>query len=398
MVRTVNPFVGSRAARAATGSVGVVGAAIAAGLVAERRAIRRRRNRPDAAAAAPELRPIGGRVTTVIAADGVPLHVEETGPPDAPLTLVFVHGFCVSAESWVLQQRALSDLGRMVFFDQRAHGRSGPSEVGNCTIDMLIDDLYRVIRERVPGGPIILVGHSMGGMAVLGLAGAHPELFDDQIIGVALLSTSASELAQVVLGLPALATAVVRRVLPGIAVGMRHTSSVLERVRGRGSDMSWEVTRRIGFGATDLPPTVITFLETMVSDTSVAVIAAFLPTLLDNDRMVAAARLAAIPTVLAVGDADLITPVAHSRAIAEILPDAELVVEQDAGHAIMLERPEAVNAAIRGLVQRSLAEVSLPLPRSRVGRPPAPVGAAADGAPPAERAAVADRDAGGTVV
>ncbi|EIV94093.1 alpha/beta fold hydrolase [Frankia sp. QA3] len=395
MVRTVGPFAGSRAARAATGSVGVVGAAVAAGLVAERRAIRRRRNRPDAPPQ-PGLGPIGGRVATVIAADGVPLYVEETGPKDAPLTLVFVHGFCVSAECWVLQHRALSDLGRMVFFDQRAHGRSGPSEVGNCTIDVLADDLYRVIRERAPGGPIILIGHSMGGMAVLGLADAHPELFDDQIIGVALLSTSASELAQVTLGLPALATAVVRRVLPGIAVGMRRTSGLLERVRGRGSDMSWEVTRRIGFGATDLPPSVVTFLETMVSDTSVAVIAAFLPTLLDNDRLAAAARLVGIPTVLVVGDADLITPVTHSRTIAEILPEAELVVEEDAGHAIMLERPEVVNAAIRRLVQRSLAEVPLPLPRSRAGLPPASVGAAADGAPPAERAAVADRDAGGT--
>jgi pimeloyl-ACP methyl ester carboxylesterase len=395
MVRTVGPFAGSRAARAATGSVGVFGAAVAAGLVAQRRAIHRRRNRSDAPPE-PELRPIGGRVATVLAADGVPLHVEETGPPDAPLTLVFVHGFCVSAECWTLQHRALGDLGRMVFFDQRAHGRSGPSEVGNCTIDVLADDLYRVIRERVPGGPIILVGHSMGGMALLGLAAAHPELFDDQIIGVALLSTSASELAQVTLGLPALATAVVRRVLPGIAVGMRHTSSLLERVRGRGSDMSWEVTRRIGFGATDLPPAVVTFLETMVSDTSVAVIAAFLPTLLDNDRLDAAARLVGIPTVLVVGDADLITPVAHSRTIAEILPDAELVVEEDAGHAIMLERPEAVNAAIRRLVQRALAEVSLPLPRSRAGLPPAAVGAAVDGAPSAERTAVADRDTGGT--
>ncbi|SNQ49159.1 putative hydrolase or acyltransferase of alpha/beta superfamily [Frankia canadensis] len=359
MVRAVGAIVGSRAGRAVTGSVGVVGAALAAGLVAERRAIRRRRDQPDVAPAA-RVGPIGGRPTTVIAADGVPLFVEETGPADAPLTFVFVHGFCVRSDCWVLQRRELADLGRMVFFDQRAHGRSGPSEAGRCTIDVLADDLYRVLCERVPSGPVILVGHSMGGMSVLGLADAHPELFGDRIIGVGLLSTSASELARAALGVPALFTGAVRRVLPGVAVGMRHASGALERLRGGGSDLSWEITRRIGFGATELPPSIITFLEAMVSDTPVEVIGAFLPTLLDNDRLAAAGRLAATPTLIVVGDADLITPVGHSRAIAAALPDAELVVEPGAGHSIMLERPEAVNAALRRLVARALAVHDLP--------------------------------------
>ncbi|CAO5175251.1 putative hydrolase or acyltransferase of alpha/beta superfamily [Frankia sp. AiPs1] len=363
MGRSVGAVAGSRAARAMAGSLGVFGAAAVAGLVAERRAIHRRRTRADGVEPI-ALGPIGGRVTTVIAGDGVPLHVEETGPVDAPLTLLFVHGFCVRADSWVLQQRDLADLGRMVFFDQRAHGRSGPSAAGNCTIDVLADDLYRVIRERVPDGPIVLIGHSMGGMAVLGLAEVHPELFADRIIGVALLSTSASELARAALGPAALLTGVVRRVVPGVSVGMRRTSGILEHLRGRGSDLSWEVTRRIAFGATDLPPAVVTFLENMVSDTPVEVIAAFLPALLDVDRLAAVDRLTATPTVIVVGDVDLMTPVGHSRAIAAALPEAELVVEADAGHAIMLERPAVVNEAIRRLVGRALAEVALPRPRT----------------------------------
>ncbi|MCK9898401.1 alpha/beta fold hydrolase [Frankia sp. AgB32] len=366
MAKSVGAMAGSRAVRAVTGSVGVAGAALAVGMLAERRAIRRRRGAADAAAPGP-LGPIGGRVSTVIAADGVPLHVEETGPADASLTLVFVHGFCVRAENWILQQRDLADLGRMVFFDLRAHGRSGPSAAGNCTIDMLADDLDRVIRERVPDGPIVLVGHSMGGMAILGLADAHPDLFGERVIGVALLSTSASELARATLGVPALLSAVVRRVVPGVAVGMRHASGVLERVRGRGSDASWEVTRRIAFGGTDVPPSIVSFLETLVSDTPVDVIAAFLPTLLDNNRLDAVGHLATTPTVIVVGDADVMTPVGHSRVIAAALPEAELVVEEGAGHAIMLERPDVVNAAIRRLVGRAVAEVPLPRPRSEAG-------------------------------
>ncbi|CAO5231627.1 alpha/beta fold hydrolase [Frankia sp. AgKG'84/4] len=387
MAKSVGAMAGSRAVRTVTGSVGAVGAAIAAGVLAERRAIRRRRGVPDAAAPGP-LGPIVGRSGTVIAADGVPLHVEETGPADAPLTLVFVHGFCVRLDSWILQQRELADLGRMVFLDLRAHGRSGPSAAGNCTIDMLADDLHRVIRERVPDGPIILVGHSMGGMAILGLADAQPDLFGDRVIGVALLATSASELARATGGVPALLATTVRQVMPGVGFAMRHGRAPLEWIRRRGGEISWEVTRRIAFGGTDAPPSIVTFLDSLVSDTSVEVIAAFLPALLDNNRLDAIGRLASTPTVIVVGDVDVITPVGHSRVIAAALPDAEFVVEEGAGHAIMLERPDVVNAAIRRLVGRALAEVPLPRPRSEAGFP-----TSRDGGQPAGRMEDADGSA-----
>lgn len=375
VARATGSAVGSRAARRG-GTVGLVGAAIAAGLIAERRAVRRHRAVPDL----PErerVGPIGGRADMVVAvADGVPLYVEETvqDPPPRPgagsaaPTLVFVHGFCVNSDSWVFQYRALRDLGPMVFYDQRAHGRSGPSEAANCTIDQLAADLYQVLTERVPEGPIVLIGHSMGGMTILALAGEHPELFGDRVIGVALISTSAGDLPRVTFGLPALITGGVRRVLPGLAIGMRSAPSLFERARRRGSDFSWEITRRIGFGSTDVPPSVVSFLETMVGDTPISVMASFMSTLLDHDKLDAAVNLRGSPTILLVGDGDLMTPLAHSLTLAELLPDAELRVEEGAGHAVMLERPAAVNAAIRDLVERVRPPRRAPL------RAPDPVG------------------------
>jgi pimeloyl-ACP methyl ester carboxylesterase len=342
----------SKAARRA-GPVGLVGAAIVAGLIAERRSVQRGRSLPDVPLQE-RVGPVRGRSTTVITSDGVPLHVEEAGPDDAPLTLVFVHGFCVTADSWFFQHRDLADLGRTVFYDQRAHGRSGPSDVAGCTIGQLADDLYRVLAERVPTGPVVLIGHSMGGMTVLGLADAHPELFGDRIVAVGLLSTSAGDLARVTFGLPASLTVAVRRMLPGLAVGMRHAPPLLERARRRGSDLSWTITHRLGFGSTDVPPSVVSFLEKMVADTPLPVVVAFLPTLLDHDKLAAANVLRGVPTLLLVGDADVMTPLAHSRTLAEVLPEAELVVEEGAGHALILERPEAVNARIRELVERAL--------------------------------------------
>ncbi|MBX6390102.1 MAG: alpha/beta hydrolase, partial [Frankia sp.] len=355
---------GSKAARATGGGLGLVSAVVAAGLLAERRATRRARARQDVPE---ELRPgpVTGQPVTVLASDGVPLHVIESGAGTPGPTLVFVHGFCVTADSWCFQQRALADLGPMVFYDQRAHGRSGPSEVARCTIDQLADDLYAVLAARVPTGPVVLVGHSMGGMTILGLAERHPELFDERVVGVALLSTSAGDLARVTFGLPAGVTAAVRRVLPKLAVGMRLTPPLLERARRRGSDLAYSITRRVGFGNTDIPPSVVTFLEGMIASTPIPVIASFLPTLLEHDKLAAASVLRNVPTVLMVGTHDLMTPLPHSRTLAEALPEAELVVEEGAGHGLPLERPDAVNDAIRALARRAH-------PASRARRIPPP--------------------------
>ncbi len=297
--------------------------------------------------------PSSPRVTTVIASDGVPLHVTENGPPDAALTLVFVHGFCMTADAWSAPRQNLADLGRTVCYDQRAHGRSGPSDAGHCTLAQLADDLLRVLDDRVPTGPIALVGHSMGGMTILGLAETHPELFGDRIVAVALLSTSAGGLARSLLGLPALVATAARRALPGVAAAMRHSPSVLERSRWRGSRLSRALTRRLGFGTTRVPDDVVDRLEKMIADTPMPVVGAFLRTLLDHDRLAAAGVLRDVPTLLLVGDADLMTPLEHSQALAEAVPAAELSVEAGAGHAVILERPNAVSARIRELIDRA---------------------------------------------
>ncbi|WP_261574425.1 alpha/beta fold hydrolase [Frankia gtarii] len=269
------------------------------------------------------------------------------------MTLVFVHGFCMTADAWHFQRQDLADLGRTVSYDQRAHGRSGPSDVEHCTIAQLADDLHRVLDDRAPTGPVVLIGHSMGGMTVLGLAETHPELFGDRIIAVALLSTSAGELTRLAFGLPAGITAAARRVLPGVAVGMQHAPSLLERIRWRGSSVSRALTRRVGFGSTRVPEPVVHSLEEMIASTPIPVVGAFLPTLLDHDRLAAAGALRDIPTLLLVGDADVMTPLEHSRTLAKALPQAELWVEKGAGHAVILERPHQVSARIRELVARA---------------------------------------------
>ncbi len=113
----------------------------------------------------------GDRSYMVTTPDGVPLAVREVGPEDAPLTVVFAHGFCLRMGAFHFQRMRLFDeLGpqvRMIFYDQRGHGRSGEAPPETYTITQLGMDLETVLQVIAPRGPIVVVGHSMGGMTVL---------------------------------------------------------------------------------------------------------------------------------------------------------------------------------------------------------------------------------------
>ena len=59
--------------------------------------------------------------------------------------------------------------------------------------------------------------------------------------------------------------------------------------------------------------------------------------------------LRSVPVLVLAGDEDSVTPVVHSRAIAEALPDAELVVVPGAGHMVQLEAEQLVTRRLREL-------------------------------------------------
>jgi pimeloyl-ACP methyl ester carboxylesterase len=339
------------------GVAGVVAAGAAVGVATERYAIGRVRNRPDPEADEPfgRLRP--DRTRTVRTTDGVPLVVEEVGPPDAPLTVLFVHGLALALGSWHYQWLGLADMTRprlrMVFYDQRSHGRSGRAPAETVTIDRLGEDLHTVLSEVAPTGPVVLIGHSMGGMAVLALADSHPELFGRRVIGAALLSTSTGRLSEVSVGLPTITARLRGPVMPLVLRTMRSRAALIERGRKFGSDLAWLLTRRYSFGSTDVSPALVDYVESMIAATPVDVVADFFPTLNAHDKLSAVARFGAVETLIAVGDKDLLTPEEHSRRMAELLPDAELLVLEGAGHLAMMERPALVNLRLRAFLHRA---------------------------------------------
>jgi pimeloyl-ACP methyl ester carboxylesterase len=336
---------------AAIGTAGAVG--IGTAVAVRRYAVGRARWRTDPDAGEP-LGELRGRTVTVDATDGVPLHVEVEGPEDAALTVVFCHGYCLNQGSWHYQRRDLDGAGlRKVFWDQRGHGRSGRGDLDHATIDQCGDDLLAVLRATAVG-PVVLVGHSMGGMTIMALADRHPELFGDRIAGVALINTSSGELAELTFGLPPVLGKVMKRALPGVVNGLGRRAQLVDRGRRVGADVAFILTRRIAFADREVSPTVVDFLERMIRSTPIDVIADFYPTFAEHDKLAALRVLRKVPALVVVGAQDRVTPPAHGRALAAALPDAELVEIADGGHVVILEHPGVITEALAELIDRAL--------------------------------------------
>ena len=337
------------------GLTGVVVAGVAVGLAGERYAVGRTRFAADPDAGEPFFHLPYDRVVPVVADDGVALHVEEVGPTTAPLTVVFCHGYTQELAVWHFQRRLLAadNPGKLVFWDQRSHGRSGRSSAAGSTIEQLGKDLHAVLQATAPTGRVVLVGHSMGGMTIMALADQHPELFGSRVTGVALISTSTGKLAEVTFGFPSVVGPVARRVLPLLTRGLRSRPALFEHGRRLGTDLAFVVSRRAAFGSGPVSPSLVQFVEQMTARTPVDVIAEFVDTFLDHDKLAALGVLASVETVVIAGSKDLITPVEHSRAIATALPNAQFVVVEDAGHMVQLERAPLVTLHLRALLRRA---------------------------------------------
>ncbi|SNR98966.1 Pimeloyl-ACP methyl ester carboxylesterase [Geodermatophilus pulveris] len=312
------------------------------------------------------------RTALVAADDGVLLAVEEVGPPDAPLTVVFCHGYSLSMASWTFQRRALGaalatangarPTARLVFYDQRGHGGSGRGPAEHSTMRQLGRDLDAVLRARAPSGPVVLVGHSMGGMTVMALAAQRPELFGARIVGAALLSTSSGNLADIDLGLPQVLTRLRGAVVPIAAFAMRRRPGLAERTRRLAADLVSQVTWSLSFASRDVDPALGRYVDSMIAGTPVDVIAEFYPALAGLDESASLEPLGRVPVLVLTGDADTLIPPGHSEAIVELLggaerPGVEHVVVPGAGHMVLLEKHDEVTAALSALLRRVVADL-----------------------------------------
>jgi pimeloyl-ACP methyl ester carboxylesterase len=96
--------------------------------------------------------------------------------------LFLCHGFSGSSHDFALHVEELADERGVVTIDHRGHGRSqNLGAVDRYSLDRLADDLIALV-EREVGGPVDLLGHSMGGAVSLRVALARPDLVRSLIL------------------------------------------------------------------------------------------------------------------------------------------------------------------------------------------------------------------------
>lgn len=284
----------------------------------------------------------------VIADDGVSLATRTYGDESAEVTVVFVHGFCNSMESFHFQRRDLArEWGprvRMVFFDQRGHGRSGTPSTESCTVAQLAHDVAAVLRECAPTGPVVLVGHSLGGMAVLAAAAQFPELFAARVRAVGLFCTAAAEVTST--GLPQLLR---HPAIDGFRMAARTAPAVVQVSRTAAKQLVTPILHVSSFHG-PVSPTLSRFTTMMIDRTPVATIEKFLKAIELHDESAALPVLAEIPVLVLGGAHDMVIPFRNSRALAQALPGSELVRVREAAHMPHLQYPEVTLDALDRLL------------------------------------------------
>ncbi len=250
---------------------------------------------------------------------------DELDPP-----IVLSHGVTLSVRTWVHQLEELPKAGfRTLAFDHRGHGQSVVGEEGH-SLDNLGRDIKTVL-ESLDLHDAVLVGHSMGGVAVQSFVTQFPEIAAERVAGIVLLST-----------------------LAYTPLGSRstRTKAQLEKILKRTPDAQWLwdspnlgfLAARVGFGKNPRPSHV-ELVRKMMGECPTE-------TRRDAPRVLVGLDLTDelpnvhIPTLVIGGTADVLTPPFEARRMARLIPGARLELMSGGGHMLMLERTEELDRLI----------------------------------------------------
>ncbi|MEU5265735.1 alpha/beta hydrolase [Amycolatopsis sp. NPDC021455] len=273
-----------------------------------------------------------------VASDGATLHVSLRGPADSAVTLVLVHGWTQDHRTWDFVLPHLDPGLRVLRYDLRGHGGSTAARPGGATIARLADDLAELIAARVPDGPLVLAGHSMGGMTLMVLAERHPSLVKERLAGAAFVATSSGDMDQLTLGFPGVVGRGVTRFEPRLARLLARLRSDTLRLR---PGLVRSVARRLVFGDRPGREQVDSVVEQLLA-AHPASAGMFLDAIAAHRGVGGLGALCDVPSVVLAGEKDRLCPLPHAKVIADELPHAEFVRFPGAGHMLPQERPHEV--------------------------------------------------------
>jgi pimeloyl-ACP methyl ester carboxylesterase len=251
------------------------------------------------------------------------------------MPLVFVHGFPLSRGAWQKQVEMLRSSYRVIAPDLRGLGESHPSASfgsaqdrssgqgrdGVNTMAQMAEDIHALLKQ-LNTGPVVLIGHSMGGYVALAFARQFPEM----LRGLVLVGTKAGNDT------------------PEAAGGRRATA---EKVKAEGAKVVLDAMAPKMLAASNkderMAAQVRGFMERSQPD---GVIGALLGMAERPDSTELLSQIYA-PTLIITGADDTIIPPAESEKMASAIKNAQLKVIPNAGHLVAFEQPEEFNRALQ---------------------------------------------------
>jgi 3-oxoadipate enol-lactonase len=246
-------------------------------------------------------------------------------------TLVLAHAFPLAAQMWEPQLRAMPEGWRLIAVDLRGFGGSTEPESGDDapppSLDDYADDMIDLIAGLEIESPVI-GGLSMGGYVALAVMRREAELARALVLADTRAGADTSE---------------------GRAA-RRGMLALLDREGPQGVALEM-MPKLLGKTTIETNPDATETVRRLIKGQSPAAIRGAILRL--KDRPDATAGLAAIdvPTLIIVGEEDVLTPPAESELLARSIPSALLVTIARAGHLSNLERPEAFNASLGAFLQ-----------------------------------------------
>jgi len=254
---------------------------------------------------------------------GLSLHYSDLNPGGAPIAIL-LHGLGATGDSWQLQFPALIESGfRILAPDMRGFGKSTYPEGPNSPQIMAADVANFLSRLEVTS--VNVVGISMGGTIALQFALDHPSMVDSLLLVNTFARLRPNKISYwlfysirflliQVLGIPNQARFVVKRLFPYPEQEFLRETFYKQIIQANPTGYRSAIRSFVNFNVTD--------------------------------------RLSEIqsPTLVVTGDKDSVVPPRTQKELVEKIPNAQHVVINNAGHAVIVEKPEEFNLAILGFL------------------------------------------------
>ncbi len=266
----------------------------------------------------------------ITAADGTRIHYQSVGRPGAAPVLM-IQGLGADLHGWDMQRWAMAPLFKVITPDNRGVGRSGKPN-GAYSLEQMADDAIAVLdKEGIATAHI--VGASMGGAIAQIITTKYPE----RVRSLTLACTSCSN--------------------PQWRRDLLHKWSHLATTKGMGAlgkeAARWVIGprsfRRLWPALGWLGPYALGKPGSAFQSQVDAILSS------DGELAVLAEALGniSVPTLVIVGNQDILTPRGDSEHLVELIPTAELVVISGAAHGFMVEHAATFNRELIAFLRRS---------------------------------------------